>query len=214
MDHEISAARPWAVAIAFVCSVLAGGLALGQQPQGSADAGKAKSATCSACHGADGNSVTPEWPSLAGQHASYIVRQLEAFKRGERADAAMQGFASMLSEEDMRDIAAYYASQTLKPQGADPAEVSLGEDIYRGGVAERGVAACIACHGPAGRGNPLAAFPRLSHQHATYVLKTLRDYASGTRRSDSDHNQMMRNVAGSLFEDEMRALASYVQGLQ
>jgi cytochrome c553 len=194
--------------------MLAGGLALAQEPQGSAEAGKTKSATCSACHGADGNSVTPEWPSLAGQHANYIVRQLEAFKRGERADAAMQGFASMLSEQDMRDIAAYYAAQTPKPLGADPAEVSLGEDIYRGGVAERGVAACIACHGPAGRGNPLAAFPRLSHQHATYVFNTLRDYAAGTRRSDSDHNQMMRNVAGALFENEMRALASYVQGLQ
>ena len=182
--------------------------------QGSIDAGRTKSATCAACHGADGNSVTPNWPSLAGQHASYIVRQLRAFRGGERADVAMKPFADMLAEQDILDVAAYFASQTPTPKGADPALVSLGQQIYRGGVPERGIAACIACHGPAGHGNPLAAYPRIGSQHSAYVVKTVGDYAADTRKSDADLNQMMRNVAELLLEDEVHALASYVQGLQ
>jgi cytochrome c553 len=181
--------------------------------EGSAEAGRAKSVTCAACHGADGNSVTPDWPMLAGQHATYIVRQLRAFKSGERTDVTMKPFADLLSEQDMLDVAAYFAAQKPTPKGADPALVGLGQQIYRGGVPARGVAACIACHGPEGNGNPLAAYPRVSGQHAAYVTKQLNAYASGDRRSDVDLNQMMRNVAGELFEDEIRALASYVQGL-
>jgi cytochrome c553 len=180
---------------------------------GNVDAGKTKSATCAACHGADGNSVTPDWPSLAGQHASYIVRQLEAFKSGERQDVTMKPFADMLSEQDMLDVAAYFASQKQTPKGADPALVSLGQQIYRGGVPERGIAACIACHGPGGHGNPVSSYPRIGGQHAPYVGKTLRQYASGDRRSDVDMNQMMRNVAALLLDDEINALSSYVQGL-
>jgi cytochrome c553 len=181
--------------------------------EGSIEAGRTKSVTCAACHGADGNSVTPDWPMLAGQHASYIVRQLQSFKNGERTDVTMKPFADMLSEQDMLDVAAYFAAQTPTPKGADPTLVGLGQQIYRGGVPARGVAACIACHGPEGDGNPLAAYPRVSGQHAAYVTKQLNAYASGDRRSDVDLNQMMRNVAGQLFEDEIRALASYVQGL-
>lgn len=158
--------------------------------------------------------MTPIWPSLAGQHARYIVRQLKAYKDKERADVGMQQFAATLSEQDMSDIAAFYAAQTPSPKGADPALVSLGEQIYRGGIPERGIAACIACHGPNGRGNALAAYPRISHQHADYVMATLAAYSTGQRRSDAGLNQMMRNVAELLLEDEMRALASYMQGLQ
>ncbi len=182
-------------------------------PAGSIEAGRTKSATCAACHGADGNSVTPDWPMLAGQHASYIVKQLRAFKNGERTDVTMKPFADMLSEQDMLDVAAYFEAQTPIPKGADPALVTLGQQIYRGGVPARGVAACIACHGPEGAGNPLAAYPRISGQHAAYTAKQLSAYAAGDRRSDVDLNQMMRNVAGLLFEDEIRALASYAQGL-
>jgi cytochrome c553 len=181
--------------------------------EGSVDAGRAKSATCAACHGADGNSVAPDWPSLAGQHPNYIVRQLEAFKNGERQNVTMKPFADMLSEQDMADVAAYFAAQKPTPKGADPALVSLGQQIYRGGVPERGIAACIACHGPGGHGNPFASFPRIGGQHSAYVAKTLQEYASGARRSDVDSNQMMRNVAALLLEDEIRALAGYVQGL-
>ena len=182
-------------------------------PEGSVEAGRTKSVTCAACHGADGNSVTPDWPMLAGQHASYIVRQLKAFKNGERTDVTMKPFADMLSEQDMLDVAAYFAAQKPAPKGADPTLVGLGQQIYRGGVPDRGVAACIACHGPEGNGNPLAAYPRVSGQHASYVTKQLNAYRTGDRRSDVDLNQMMRNVAGQLFEEEIRALASYVQGL-
>jgi cytochrome c553 len=177
-------------------------------------AGRTKAATCAACHGADGNSVTPEWPSLAGQSEAYIVRQLEAYRDRQRPDVGMQQFAMTVSEQDMHDIGAYYASQTLLPKGADPEHVELGESIYRGGVPERGIAACIACHGPGGHGNPLAAYPRINGQHASYLQKTLREYQNGERSSDADKNQMMRNVAELLLEDEIVALSSYIQGLQ
>jgi cytochrome c553 len=207
----------FALAVLFMGSLLAQPLLAqtGEEPPaGNVEAGKTKSMTCAACHGADGNSVSPMWPSLAGQHATYIVRQLKAFKNGERTDVTMQPFAMMLSDQDMLDVAAYFATQKPTPKGADPALVSLGQQIYRGGVPERGIAACIGCHGPTGHGNPLAAYPRISSQHAQYVEKQLAAYASGDRRSDADLNQMMRNVAGLLVQDEIHALASYVQGLQ
>jgi len=181
--------------------------------EGSVDAGRAKSAICAACHGVDGNSVTPDWPMLAGQHASYIVRQLQAFKNGERTDVTMKPFADILSDQEMLDVAAYFAAQTPTPKGADPALVSLGQQIYRGGVPERAIAACIACHGPDGSGNPLASYPRVSGQHATYVTKQLNAYRTGDRTSDVEFDQMMRNVARTLLDDEIRALSSYVQGL-
>jgi cytochrome c553 len=192
-----------------------GSLAVCAQAQtGDPAAGQTKSTTCAACHGVDGNSVTPEWPSLAGQSEAYIVRQLQAYADQQRPDVGMQQFAATLSEQDMRDIGAFYASQTLQPKGADPELVDLGEDIYRGGVPERGIAACIACHGPGGHGNPMAAYPRINGQHAAYLRKTLNEYASGVRTSDADKNQMMRNVAELLLENEIVALASYIQGLQ
>src|SRR5690606_28934155 len=191
----------------LACSLLAAGAAA-QTEQGSVDAGQQKAAQCLACHGPNGNSQSAELgPSLAGQHASYIVRQLRAFKENTRVNNVMKPFADMLTEEDMRDVAAFFAAQTLAPKGADPALVGLGEEIYRGGIPERGIAACIACHGPRGSGNPLAAYPRVSGQHADYVAKTLTEYASGARRSDADLNQMMRNVAELLLDDEIRALA-------
>ena len=213
----INARRRAAALIAVGCALIAPqalSQESGDEPQGSVEAGRAKSITCAACHGPDGNSVAPDWPALAGQHASYIVRQLEAFKSGERQDVAMTPFAMMLSDEDARDLAAYFSSQTRTPKGADPAAVSLGQQIYRGGIPERGVAACIACHGPTGRGNPLAAYPSVNGQHAAYVTKTLNAYRAGERRSDTELNQMMRNVAEMLLDDEIAALASYVQGLQ
>ena len=191
--------------------VLSGARAIAQT--GSAEAGQAKSAICASCHGVDGNSVTPEWPSLAGQHESYIVRQLEAYRNGERQDVGMQNFAAMLSEQDMHDIAAFFSSQAMRAKGADPALVSLGEEIYRGGLPDRAIPACIACHGPTGSGNPLAAYPRVSGQHATYTLATLRAYSSDARKSDGEA-QTMRNVAEHLLEDEMHAVASYIQGLR
>ena len=186
------------------CSHCALGREQALAQEGSIEAGRTKSVTCAACHGADGNSVSPDWPSLAGQHASYIVRQLQAFKSGERQDVTMTVFAMMLSDQDMLDLAAYFASADATPKGADPALVSLGQQIYRGGVPERGIAACIACHGPGGRGNPLAAYPSISNQQAAYVTKTLTPTRPETGAPTRDFNQMMRNVADLLLENEIR----------
>jgi cytochrome c553 len=182
--------------------------------QGSAAAGQTKSAPCAACHGVDGNSVTAEWPSIAGQHAAYIARQLRAFQDGLRENVLMSGFASTLNEQDIADLAAYFESQSPVLRGADPDLLTQGERIYRSGLPDRGVAACIACHGPSGTGNPLAAYPVLRGQHAAYTASTLRAYAAGDRRSDASLSQMMRSIAIALREDEIRALASYVQGLR
>ena len=199
-----------AIAAAWLCAQPG----LAQDPVGSIADGQTKSAVCAACHGVDGNSITAEWPSLAGQHAAYTVRQLRAYQSGERDDVLMTNFAAELSEQDMLDLAAYYEAQTIIPGGADPALVSLGQSIYRSGIPGRGVVACIACHGPSGTGNPLAAYPMLQGQHATYTANTLRAYAAGTRRSDATSNQMMRTITALLLEDELLAVSSYVQGLR
>jgi cytochrome c553 len=181
---------------------------------GSAEAGRAKSITCAACHGADGNSVNPEWPSIAGQHAPYIVNQLMAFKNGGRTNVLMAGQAMALSEQDMRDLAAYFASQTRAAKAvADPGSVDKGEALYRGGDKESGAAACMSCHGPSGQGNPAASYPSLRGQYAVYTAQTLRDYASDARKSDGV-TKMMREIAKRLSEDEIVAVASYVQGLR
>lgn len=182
--------------------------------QGSVTAGQSKSAICAACHGADGNSPNPIWPSLAGQHADYLARQIEAYQAGQREDALMSSFAAPLSAADIADLSAYFEAQTLMQKAADPALVNLGEQLYRGGVADRRIPACIACHGPAGKGNPLAGYPSVSGQHATYTANTLAAYASGTRRSDASSNLMMRDIAALLSEAEIQAVASYMQGLR
>ena len=182
--------------------------------EGSVDAGKAKSITCTACHGAEGNSVNPLWPNIAGQHAAYTEAQLHAFKSGKRKDPLMAPQAMMLSDEDVRNVAVYFESLPGAAQAiADPATLDKAEALYRGGNPETGVAACLACHGPTGRGNPAAKYPAIQGQHATYTAKALRDYASGARVS-ADKTQMMRDIASRLSEEEIVALASYVQGLR
>lgn len=169
--------------------------------------------TCVSCHGADGNSVNPEWPSIAGQHAPYIVQQLQAFKSGARANPLMTGQAMILSEQDMADLAVYFESLPAAPKAvADPAMVDKGEALYKGGDREDSVAACIACHGPSGRGNPAAMYPSIAGQYAVYTAKQLRDYASGSRKSDAP-TRVMRDIAARLSEDDIKAVASYVQGL-
>jgi cytochrome c553 len=180
--------------------------------EGTAAAGQAKSATCIACHGADGNSVNPEWPSLAGQHASYIERQLHLFKSGARQNVLMSPMTMTLSDEDIADLAAYYAGLNRTGLEADPAKVEQGTKLYRGGDAKGHVAACIACHGPTGSGNPAVVYPALRAQHAAYVAAQLRAYRSGERTTDP--NQMMRNVAAGLSDAEIDAVASYLQGLR
>jgi len=179
---------------------------------GSKEAGEAKSVTCMACHGADGNSPNPEWPNLAGQHASYIERQLKAFKAGERQNDLMSPMAMILSDEDAADLAAYFASQTARGGETEPSKLATGQRVYRAGNVAGGVMACAGCHGPNGRGNPLAGYASIQGQHATYVANQLRAYKAGTRQTDP--NQMMRNVAALLSDEEIDAVASYVQGLR
>jgi cytochrome c553 len=176
-----------------------------------AAAGKAKTAVCAGCHMADGNSVNPDWPSLAGQHADYIAKQLADFKAGDRTDAMMAPMVAALSETDMADIAAYFESQARKGGEADPELVEAGKAIYVAGNASTGVAACAACHGPTGSGNPAAKFPSLQGQHAKYTAKQLRDFRSGVRGNDA--GKMMQDIAASMTDAEIEAVASYVQGL-
>jgi cytochrome c553 len=176
--------------------------------------GQTKALTCSACHGQDGNSMNPEWPNLAGQHEKYIVKSLRAYKDGTRNAVLMASQVAGLSEQDIEDLAAYYSSQALARQTADPALVKQGERIYRGGDMDRGISACIACHGPSGRGNRAAGYPALAGQHATYTANQLLAYRANTRQSDADMDQVMRNVSALLSEAEIKAVASYIQGLQ
>lgn len=180
---------------------------------GSAEAGKDKSTTCAACHGADGVSVNPEWPNLAGQSARYIYEQLMAFKNGDRQNVLMSSQAMGLSDQDMKDLGVYYESQDLPPRSVANADlVQMGARLYRGGDQEAGISACIACHGPRGLGNPAAAYPKLRGQHATYTASTLKAYRSGER--ESSMNKVMNNIAERLNDEQIEALASYVQGLR
>jgi cytochrome c553 len=180
--------------------------------EGTAEAGQAKSTPCVACHGVNGNSANPEWPNLAGQHPQYIVKQLKAFKGGARQNPLMTPQAQALSDADMEDLAAYFSTQTLTGLEADSSKVALGQRLFRAGDAAKGIAACGSCHGPAGHGNPAALYPSIRGQHATYVEAQLKAYRSGTRQTDQ--NQMMRGVAKSLTDDEIAAVAAYVQGLR
>jgi cytochrome c553 len=187
---------------------------------GDAAAGKDKATTCSACHGAEGNSVNPLWPNLAGQNANYIVAQLKAFKPGEdnqpalRSDPLMTSMAMPLSDEDMRDLAVYFEGLPASVNSiANETTIDKAEALYRGGNETERVAACLACHGPSGRGNPAATYPALNGQHAAYTAKQLRDYASNKRKSDGK-TRIMRDIAVRLSDEEIEALASYVQGLK
>ncbi|AMN48226.1 cytochrome C [Steroidobacter denitrificans] len=181
--------------------------------EGNAENGQALSITCSACHGMDGNSIAnPDWPSLAGQHPEYILRQLQHFKSGERQDPLMSPMVIPLSDQDMADLAAYFAAQKRVGLEADPDQVDLGQRLYRGGDADAGIAACAACHGPGGKGNPMALYPALQGQHAAYIEIQLKAYRSGARQTDP--NRMMRDIASSLSDEQIAAVASYVQGLR
>ncbi len=197
-----------------LCTLLAGSAFADGIVAGDAEVGKSKAITCGACHGADGNSVNPVWPSLAGQHPTYAVAQLQAFKNGTRSEPLMLGQVMSLSDEDMRNLAVYFASMPAAAKAvADPTTVDRGQRLYRGGDSDNNSAACIACHGPTGRGNPAAAYPSLKGQYATYTATQLRAYASGARQSDGP-TKVMRDIASSLSEDDIVAVASYIQGLQ
>jgi cytochrome c553 len=194
------------------------GSSLNVHAAGDAEAGKQKFVGCAACHGSDGNSAIDLNPKLAGQHADYIIKQLQDFKLasqtgGEegRNNAIMNAQASGLSEKDMMDIAAFLIDQTPS-EGATPEDViAVGEKLYRGGDNERGIAACIACHGPRGDGMGLAKFPDVSGQHAAYVKSQLEAFRSGKRANDP--NGMMRDIAKRLTDSDIDILSKYLGGL-
>jgi cytochrome c553 len=174
-------------------------------------AGEAKfTAVCAACHGADGNSGTPVNPKLAQQHPEYLIKQLQEFKSGVRKNAIMQGFASQLSDADMKNIAFWATTKKSKPGFAKDKElVALGERIYRGGVADRQIAACAGCHSPNGAGNPVQ-YPRLGGQHADYTGAQLTGFRDGVRQN----SLQMTQVAAKLNDREIRALGDYIAGLR
>lgn len=171
--------------------------------------GEALTAVCMACHAVDGSRGTPTFPILQGQHPEYLTKQLVEFKSGARNNVVMKGFASALSEEDMKNVAAFYASKEAKPGFAkDKALASLGQQIYRGGIAAKKVPACAGCHGAAGAGIP-SQFPRLAGQHAEYTESQLTAFHGGTRAN----NAQMMTIASKLSERERTALADYIAGM-
>jgi len=182
---------------------------------GDASAGAQKVQTCAVCHGPNGNSVNPVWPKLAAQHPEYTVKQLQNFKNGVRVNPQMTPMAAALSDQDMEDIAAYYAGQTLQespvPASTDTVVIALGETIYRAGDASSGLAACMACHGPAASGNPVAMYPGLAGQHAAYTTAQLQAFKTEARNNDT--NSVMRDIAGKMSNEEIEAVSLFIQGL-
>lgn len=186
------------------------------KPAGDPGAGKELTATCAACHGADGNSAAP-FPKLAGLGEKYLYKQMRDIRDGARQVPSMVGQVDDKTDQELADMAAYYAAQSRTLEQTDPSLAALGREVYRSGVAERNVAACIACHSPTGSGNAPAGFPALSGQHAQYVADQLRAYQKGyedpSGRTNDGDTKIMRSNAFGLSNQEIEAVASYVAGL-
>ncbi|UTH75605.1 cytochrome c [Chromobacterium sp. IIBBL 290-4] len=200
------------VLLALATLTLAGN-ALAAAPEAKGDPTKGKQivdTVCAACHGADGNSVAAANPSLAGQNPQYLYSQLKAFKSGERKNPTMFGMAATLSEDDMRNVSAYFSQQKPKDrEAANKEQMPLGAKIYRVGNASTHVPACMSCHGPAGKGLP-DQFPRIGSQHAGYIAKQLADFKAGADRK----NQIMADIASRMTDAEMKAVSEYISGLR
>lgn len=204
--------------IALSLTLLFGLISSAGAVTGDAEAGKTKSVTCAACHGADGNSVLAMYPKIAGQHSDYIYKQLKEFKLGMetggkegRYDVAMSGMAMPLSDQDMKDLAVYFSNQTTKSGTTPENVVEEGQALYRGGDMERGIAACQACHGPRGVGQSLAGFPKVAFQHPDYIKGQLEKFRSGERKNDK--NGMMQDIAVKLTDKDIEILSKYLAGL-
>ena len=181
---------------------------------GDAKAGQAKAAVCGACHGPDGNSMAPNFPKLAGQGERYLTKQLHDIKSGKRTVLEMTGLLTNLSDQDLADISAYFASQKGSVGAADPKVVARGEALFRGGDLAKGLPSCTGCHSPNGAGNAAAGFPHLGGQHAQYVAKQLTDFRKeeGGRNNDGD-TKTMQTIAKKLSDEDIAAVSSYIQGL-
>lgn len=203
-----------ALALCVPVAAFAEGTAQDPFVKGDAKAGAAKAAVCGACHGSGGNGgVNPEWPKLAAQGSKYIQAQLVAFKSGKRNNPVMSAQAATLSDQDMSDIAAFFATQPAAPGVASEASVAVAQKLYRAGDAARGLAACSACHGPTGAGNPAASYPHIGGQNSGYAATQLRAYRAGERGKEGN-GLMMAAVAKHLSDAEIDALSSYLSGLQ
>ena len=203
--------RYFAVALLIMVPVI-GVQAQTTDMTGDPERGKQKAESCAACHGADGNSNNPVWPKIAGQHPNYIVEQLQAFKSGARDNAQMMPMAQNLSQQDMQDLAAYFAAQKMSPGAAkDDASLEKAETLYRAGKSEAGMPACMACHGPRGNGMPYIGYPKISGQHPEYLASTLKAYRSGER--EGAQAQVMQAIAAELTDADIQALANYLSGL-
>lgn len=180
---------------------------------GDPGAGETLSRTRAACHGPDGNSPQAQWPNIAGQHAGYLFKQLRSFKAGEaRSNAQMAGIVADLGEDDMRDLAAFYSTQPRRIMGAgDEDLLEQGRRIYLGGIPDKGVAACAACHGPRGEGNPAARYPAVGGQWSQYLVQQLEQFRTGERSNDP--NAMMRSLAEEMSDREIRAVSEFMAGL-
>ena len=193
-------------------AVMANTPAEGSAKAGDATKGKTLSAVCAACHGTDGNSVNPDWPKIAGQGEAYLTKQLHDFRSDKRSDPTMTAMAKgIASDADIADLVAYFSGQKDKTGTANKEKIAEGEAIYKGGIMSSGVAACAACHGPSGSGNPAAKFPKISGQHTKYTVTQLKAFKSGKRANDT--GKMMRNVALKMTDAEMDAVAEYIAGL-
>ena len=187
---------------------------------GDAGAGKAKSALCAGCHGADGNSMVPNFPKLAGQGEKYLIKQMKDIKSGERAVPEMTGMLAASSDQDIADMAAYFAGQTAQLAGAKEVKLELGEKLYRGGNLKTGVPACTGCHSPSGQGNAPAGYAMLSGQFAAYTAKQLRAFRTAAHdaedpagRANDGDARIMRDIAASMSDVEIDAVANYIAGL-
>lgn len=178
---------------------------------GDIEAGRQKAAICAVCHGADGNSSNPSWPNLAGQHAEYIIKQLQDYRDGRRKNDQMAPLAMALSDQDIDDIAVYYAAQKPRIGQTRPENLETGAHFYRAGDVTKGLVACMACHGPTGIGNPAANYPRINAQHAAYTELQLKAFKAEERAND--RNGIMRDIAGRMSNDAIEAVADYLQGL-
>ena len=176
--------------------------------------GKELSASCAACHGDEGISLNPTWPKIAGQNPKYLASQLYEFRKGpdgNRNNAVMYGIAMTLSDDDIENLSAYYASLKSNVGLTQDKYLELGRNIYRGGNMEIKIQACMSCHGPNGQGNYAAAIPMLSGQHAQYTYQQLKNFKASAR--SNDYNKMMRNIVHRMTDEEMKAVASYIEGL-
>lgn len=168
---------------------------------------------CAACHGPDGNSINPEWPSLAGQHPKYVIQQLQAYKSGERENPNMSAMVTNLSEDDMVALAEYYAEGAPKIGAIETEQIAAGEKLYRGGDKAKGIPACMACHGPNGAGNPAANYPALRGQHAKYTSIQLEAYRSGQRKTGAERKSMMQTIAAKMSDEDIASVARYLNAL-